>query len=121
MRCLPIHLLLVEFSWLLLIGTSVCVPNCHDAMNEILDLQRDLHAIDFAVCEEQTFSGVESFYLLILFLSGRVAHRSMLVVSRHLLFDTATFCVGVLAVEMRIRVTHGIAGSTGTSSCFLTF
>ena len=39
----------------LLIGTRVCVPNRNDAMNEILDLQRDLHANDFALCEGYTF------------------------------------------------------------------
>ena len=36
-------------------------------------------------------------------------------------FDTATFRVGVLAVEMSVRVPHGIAGSIGNSNFFLAF
>ena len=30
--------------------------------------------------------------------------------------NTATYCVGVLAVRMHFRVTHGTAGSTGISN-----
>ena len=33
--------------------------------------------------------------------------------------DTASLCVGVLAVGMRTSVTHGIAGSTGISPASL--
>ena len=40
----------------------------------------------------------------------------MLGVSQLPTFDTATFCVCVLAVG--IRVTHGVAGSTGISNFF---
>ena len=37
----------------LLIGTGI--PNYDDAMSEIIHLQRDLHASDFAVCAECSF------------------------------------------------------------------
>ena len=58
----------------------MCVPNCFDATNEILDLQRDLHANDFALCEAYTF-GIRTFLFAFLFQSERVALRSMTRVS----------------------------------------
>ena len=71
-RCLPIFLplqhLLMEYSWLHQ-STQMCVPKYHDAMNVVLDLQRDLHANDFALCEEYTF-GIRTF-LLAFFLKER--------------------------------------------------
>ena len=89
-------------------------PNENDAMNEVLDLQRDLHAKDFALCEEYTFRNRTLFFAF-LFSSERVALRSMLPP-----FDTVTFRVGVVAVRMRFRVTHGIGGFTRIST-FLAF
>ena len=38
----------------------MCVPIFFDATNEILDLQRDLHPNDFALCEAYTF-GIRTF------------------------------------------------------------
>ena len=57
----------------------------------------------------------ERFYSFC-FLAEKVALPSMLGISTHLLFDAPTFCVGAFAVEVRICVTRGIAGSTGISS-----
>ena len=45
--------------------------------------------------------------------------RSVLGVSFLFLLALQLCCVGVLVVEMRIRVTHGIAGCIGISSFFL--
>ena len=66
----------MEFPWLY-ISALECVPNNNDAINETLDLQRDLHAADFALGEEYTF-GIRTLLLAIPFLSQRVALRSML-------------------------------------------
>ena len=33
----------------LLISTSVCVPSYNDAVNDLLDLEHDLHANDFSL------------------------------------------------------------------------
>ena len=61
----------------------------NDARNAIHDLQRDLHANDFALCEENAVG------------------------TRTLLFaNTETICACVFEVRIRFRVTHGIAGST---------
>ena len=38
------------------------VPSRNDAMNEILDLQRDLRANNFTLCEEKTHLRLERFY-----------------------------------------------------------
>ena len=45
----------------------------------------------------------------------------MLGVSQPPISDTATFRVSVLAVGMRSRVPHGMAGTTGMSNFFLAF
>ena len=89
-------------------------------MSEILDLQRDLHANDFAFCEQYTF-GIRTLLLPFLFFSERVALRSMLGGLPQPSFHTATFCFCVLAVGMRTCVTHGIAGAAGISSFFPVF
>ena len=44
----------MELSWLCC-AAEECVPIFTDATNGILSLQRDLHAIDFALCEDYTF------------------------------------------------------------------
>ena len=44
----------MEFSRIY-ISAQACVPNFHDVIKEMLDLQRDLHANDFALCEEYAF------------------------------------------------------------------
>ena len=70
----PLQSFLLECSWLY-------VPNYYDAMNEILDLQRDLHANDFALCEEYIF-GTRTLLCAFPFLSERESRlRSMLGVS----------------------------------------
>ena len=93
----------------------------HDATNEIFDLQRVVHARDFAFCEEDTF-GIRALLICIPLLSERVALRSILeVLLPFFFFFTAAFCVVALAVGMRTCVTHGIAGSTGNSSFILAF
>ena len=71
----------------------------HDAMNEILDLQRDLCAKDFAFGEEYK-SGTRPFLFSFPFLSERVALRSMLTGLEPHTFEPATFCVGVSAMGM---------------------
>ena len=53
----------MEFSWLYL-SALVYVPYYGDAMNEILDLQRELHAHDFALCEEEGTPGVLVIFAL---------------------------------------------------------
>ena len=74
----------------LLIGTGVCT----NATNEILDVQRDLHANDLVLVTNTPLrfelSGKE-----------RIALRSMLGGRSPLSFDTATSCVGAMAVAMR--------------------
>ena len=80
-------------------------PNHFDSMNEIFDLQRDLHANDFAPCEAYPL-GVRTFLFALFLLSERVALLSMDLVPPH--FDAATFCVCVLAVGMRPCVSHGL-------------
>ena len=52
------------------------VPSYNDAMNKILDLQRDLHASDVARCEELTF-GIRTLPFAFLFLPERVGHPSL--------------------------------------------
>ena len=53
----PLQFLLVA----LLIGTHKCQPQTNfDSLNEIFDLQRDLHTNDFALCEA-FFFGVRAF------------------------------------------------------------
>ena len=53
-------------------------------MNEILDLRHDLHAKDFALCEEYTF-GIRTRVFAFPFLSEKVALRSLLAFSSRLL------------------------------------
>ena len=90
-------------------------------MIEILDLQRGPHANDVARCEEYTF-GIRTLLLALVFASERETRSSLNAGSllTHT-FGTATLRVGVLAVGMRIRVMHGIAGSIGVSKFFLAF
>ena len=88
-------------------------------MNEIIDPQRDPHANGFALCEEYTF-GLGRFYLPLPF-GLRESLFAQCWGSLTASFDTATFCVCVLAVGVRIRVTHGIYGSKGISNFFLAF
>ena len=76
-------------------------------------------AKDFALCEEYTFK-TQTLSFAFLCLSEEVGLRSMLGLLPPT-FGTATSCVGVLAVETRIRVTRGFAGSIGISSFFLAF
>ena len=45
---------------------QMCVPNYFDVTNEILELQSDLHANDFALCEAYTF-GIRTFLFAFLF------------------------------------------------------
>ena len=76
-----------------------------DAVSDILDLQRDLHVNDFAFCEEFSF-GFERLYLSF-FLFVRESCASLNAWDLLLpTLDTATFCVGVLAVVMRARAPH---------------
>ena len=74
-------------------------------MNEILELQRDLHANDFAFCEAYTF-GIRTFFVCfsLLVRESRPSLNGFVPPP----FDTATFCVGVLAVGMRPCVSHGL-------------
>ena len=44
----------MEISWHCQLA-QVYVPIFYGAMNKIIDLHRDLHANDFAPCEESTF------------------------------------------------------------------
>ena len=88
-------------------------------MNEILNLQSDLHANDFALYETYTL-GIRT----LLFASLLVMESRPLLTARGSLppsFDTATFCVGVLAVGMPTCATHGSASSNGISSFFQAF
>ena len=48
------------------------VPNYVDAMSEVLDLQRDPHVNDFALCEAYTF-GTRALSFAFLLMSARVA------------------------------------------------
>ena len=89
-------------------------------MNEILDLQRDLHANNLALCEEHTF-GTRTLLFAFHFLSERVALCSMLGDSPRLLLTLQLSVVCVLASGMRSFLTHDIAGSTGISCFFLEF
>ena len=65
--------------------------------------------------------GFERFYLPLFLRQRERETRSSLNAGSLLThtFGTATLRVGVLAVGMRIRVMHGIAGSTGVSKFFL--
>ena len=63
--------------------------------------------------------GVEGFVLPLFVRESRPSLNAWGLLT--LTFDTATFCLGLLAVEMRTRVTHDIAVSTGISSFFLAF
>ena len=85
----PLQLLLLVA---LQIDTRACTC-CTGAMNEILDLQRDLHATDFVHCEENTFG------------------------ARTLLF----YLSEIVLPPYRVFVTHGFAGFTGVSILFLAF
>ena len=67
---------------------------------------------------EKTHLGLERFLIS---WSEILALRSMLGVSQPPISDTATFRVSVLAVGMRSRVPHGMAGATGMSNFFLAF
>ena len=64
-------------------------------MNEIVHLQRDLHANDFALVKKNTTVELERFYLPF-FVSERVALRSMLGVSSRLLLqcNCPRLCLG---------------------------
>ena len=95
----------------LLIGTRVCVPNYNDAMDEILVVQRDLHANDFARGNKYTF-GIRTLLFVFSFVRDSRPSPNAGSLAR-LLFDTVTFCVGLLTMEMRTSVTHS---STGISS-----
>ena len=59
-------------------------------MNEILDLQSDLHANGFAVCEEYTF-GIRTLLFAFLFSSERIALHSMLKIAHRLLLTLQRF------------------------------
>ena len=110
-----------KISFVSLQSLLIELPHYNDDMNEILDLQRDFTRLIWPIVKN-TPVGFARFHLPLSFCQ-KVVLRSMQRVSR-LLFDTATFCVGVLAVEMRTSVTHGIAGSTGStriSNFFLAF
>ena len=52
------------------------VPNCNNVMNDILDLYRDLHADNFALCEEYT-PGIQTLSFALSFCQ-RVALRAVL-------------------------------------------
>ena len=110
---------LLDLSWLCKLAKEY-VPNHNDAVNDILDLQRDLHANNPAPCEEYTF---EIRTLLFAFPCFVRESRSLLDAGglRQPTSDTATFCFCVLLVGMRFLATHGIAGSTGISNFFLAF
>ena len=72
-----------------------------DAVNDILDLQGDLHVKDFVFCEEYTF-GFERLYLPFFFF---VRESCASLNAWDLLLptlDTATFCVGILVVGIRL-------------------
>ena len=86
-------------------------------MNEILDLQRDLHANDVLLCGEYTFEIRTLFMSLSLLVRKSLTARGRPPPT----YGSATFFVGVLAVEMLFRVTHGTAGSSGISIFFLEF
>ena len=111
----PLQSLLLGCSWLCQL-TREYVPNYNDAISEILDLRRDLHENNFALCEEYT-SGSRTLLFVFSFcrpvLNAGGLHPPT--------FDTATFRVCVLAEGMRFLATHGIASSTGTSNFFLAY
>ena len=95
----------------------MCVPNYFDATNEILELQRDLHANDFAHCEAYTF-GIRTFLFAFLFQSERVALRSMTRVSSRRLL-TLQLSAFVFWRWRACLCIARLAGSTGISSFFL--
>ena len=68
---------LQECSWIC-VWARECVPNYDDAMNEILDLQRGLHANDSDLCEEHTLGDLSASICLSLLVKSRVSVRSML-------------------------------------------
>ena len=63
--------------------------NHNEAMNEILDLQRDLHANDFSLCEEYAF-GTRTFLFSFPFLV-KVSRTSLNAGGVPPTCDTATF------------------------------
>ena len=81
------------------------------------DRQRDLHANDFALCEEYR---LERFYLPFI-LRQRWCPSLNVRGPSPPTYDTAMFCVCLLAVGMRFHATHGIAGSTGIPNFVVAF
>ena len=75
----------------------MCVPNYFDVTNEILELQSDLHANDFALCEAHTLWNSNVFVcfsLLVRESRPSLNDKGLFPPS----FDTATFGIGILAV-----------------------
>ena len=97
-------------------NSRACVPNNSDDTSGFL--------ISNVILMRMIWSFVKNTALrlervhLPFFSSQRVSLRSMLGVHHPPSFDTTTFCICVLAVEMRASVKRGKAGSTGISSFF---
>ena len=98
----------------------MCVPSFHVATNEILDLQRDLHVNDFAICEANT-CGSRTLQVAFLFCLERVTPSLDAKGGAPPSFGAAAFLVGAFAVGLRTCTTRGIAGSTGIYIFFLAF
>ena len=103
----------------LLKGTSVCTK-LYVATTEILDLQRDPHVNDFAICEENT-CGSPTLQVAFLFSLERVIASLDAKGGAPPSFAAAAFLVGAFAVGLRTCTTRGIAGSTGFYLFFLAF
>ena len=85
-------------------------------MTEIVDLQHDLHANDFDLSEKIHLC--DSNALICLSFCQRASPFARCWGLSPLQLNTAIYCVGVLAVRMHFRVTHGTAGSIGISNLF---
>ena len=94
----------------------MCVPSYHDATNEILDLQRDLHVNDFALCEENT-CGARTLQVAFRFSLERVIASLDAKGRSPPCFGAAIFLVGAFAVgcvlvqRMALLVTLGLNSS----------
>ena len=97
----PLQSLLRKFSWLWR-SVQAYVPSCNDATDEIFDLQRDLHVNEFAFLGRMLIGDSNAFLCLSVLVPERVGLRS----SSCLLLTLQTFCVGALAVGMRICLTQ---------------